>query len=106
MSFKLTVMYPNNEDTTFNMDHYLAVHMPLAERIWRPFGLLSWQLIEAAGPEGNNGPFRVFNILTFKNKASYEAASAALASAEIWDDLKKVCNYQPTVILGNLAASG
>lgn len=107
MSFFLTVLYPENEDTIFHLKYYLDHHMPLAEKIWRPFGFQGWKLVEAvAGPDGKKGPFRVFNAMTWKDPESYAAAAAAPESAEIWDDLPNVCNYAPTVVSGKLLASG
>lgn len=107
MSFKVTVMYPNKEDTSFNMEYYLSHHMPLAERIWKPFGFLKWELVEAVAElDGAKGPFYTFNVLTWRDEASYLKANAAPESSEIWDDLPNVCNHSPIVVMGNLVASG
>lgn len=107
MSFKLTVMYPDNEDTTFNMKYYLDHHMPLAERIWKPFGFLKWEVVEVdAGPDGSKSEHRIVNIMTWKDQASYAAGSAAKDVSEIWDDLPNVCNYKPAIFSGSVVASG
>lgn len=109
MSFKVIVMYPNKPDTEFNMKHYLDYHMPLVERVWKPFGLVKWELVEAvAGLDGDKGkgPLYMYNVLSWKDQESYIAASAVPDSAKIWDDLPNVCNHPPSVVLGNTFMSG
>lgn len=107
MSFKVTVIYPNKPDTVFDMKHYLAHHMPLAERIWGPAGLLKWELVEViAEADGKRPPYAVMNILTWKDGASYSAASTADSAAPIFEDLAIVCNHEPIFVIGNVVASG
>lgn len=44
--FIVQVVYPNVSDATFNYDHYLQVHMPLAEKVWRPHGLIGYRALK------------------------------------------------------------
>jgi uncharacterized protein (TIGR02118 family) len=105
MSFKVTVMYPNKLDTVFNMEHYLSKHMPLAEKIWGPLGLLKWELVEVvAGVDGKQSTFSVVNILTWNDGASYSAALKADDAARIFEDLPLVCNHEPIFVAGNVVA--
>jgi uncharacterized protein (TIGR02118 family) len=107
MSFKVIVMYPNKPDTEFNIKYYLDYHMPLVERVWKPFGLLKWELVEAVtGLDGKKGSLCMYNVLSWKDQEGYIAASAVSDSAKIWDDLPNVCNHSPSVVLGNTVASG
>ncbi|RDW58905.1 hypothetical protein BP6252_13381 [Coleophoma cylindrospora] len=107
MTFTVTILYPNKEDTIFNMKHYLDVHMPLAEKMWKPAGLLEWKLVEySTGPDEKKPTFCVSNTMLWKDSASYYAASARDKSVEIFDDLVNVCNYEPIFLGGNVVSRG
>jgi uncharacterized protein (TIGR02118 family) len=107
MSFKVTVMYPNKPDTKFNTKYYLDYHMPLVERVWKPFGLLKWELIQAVpGLDGNEGNLYMYNVLSWRDQEGYIAASAVPDTTKIWDDLPNVCNHPPSVVMGDRVASG
>ena len=38
--FKVSVMYPNEEGATFNIDYYRTTHMELVKKHLKPFGLI------------------------------------------------------------------
>ncbi|KAK8185684.1 hypothetical protein BC567DRAFT_214082 [Phyllosticta citribraziliensis] len=38
--------YPNVDDAVFNYDYYLQTHMPLAEQVWRPLGLVGYRAVK------------------------------------------------------------
>ena len=39
MPTTITVLYENVDDATFDLDYYLAKHMPLVDEKFKPFGL-------------------------------------------------------------------
>ncbi|KAK7509633.1 uncharacterized protein IWZ02DRAFT_437677 [Phyllosticta citriasiana] len=39
----ITVLYPTDPDATFNHSYYTNTHMPLAEKLWTPMGMLGWR---------------------------------------------------------------
>ena len=41
---KIRVVYPNKLDGRFDLDYYLAEHMPLVARLYGDFGLISWEV--------------------------------------------------------------
>ncbi|KAL2814055.1 hypothetical protein BDW59DRAFT_167312 [Aspergillus cavernicola] len=53
MSYHTAVLYPNDEDTTFDESYYVQDHMPRAEKTWKKHGLyliatfLVWENEEA-----------------------------------------------------------
>lgn len=40
----ITVLYPNVEDATFNLEYYLQTHMPLAMQHFGPHGLIGYRV--------------------------------------------------------------
>ena len=51
MTIKIVVLYPNPEGATFDMDYYLATHMPLVSESWSQYGLKGWEVVQF-GPGG------------------------------------------------------
>lgn len=107
MSFKVTILYPSKDDTTFNMKYFRENHVPRAEKIYKPMGLLKWELIDA-GPrlDGQKQPFGVISILTFKDRESWVAAGKNPDLGELMNDVPNYCNTEPIFIGGELIASG
>lgn len=107
MSFIITVLYPNKDDITFDMKYYREVHLPLAEKLWKPMGMLKWELIDV-GPshDGQKQQYRVICVLTFKDRESWTAAAMMPGVAEVMDDVPNFCNYEPIFIGGQLIGSG
>lgn len=107
MTFKVTILYPNKDDTTFDMKYYRENHLPRAEKMWKPMGMLSWELIEA-GPrlDGKKQPYGFICVLTFEDRESWTAAAMMPDVAELMNDVPNYCNYEPIFIGGELIGSG
>ncbi|KAK9490617.1 hypothetical protein V1508DRAFT_434719 [Lipomyces doorenjongii] len=105
MTLSLTILYPN-QDVKFDMHYYLLTHMPLVERGWRSAGLLKWEVTEF-GPEADSQkpPYRVANILTWKDETSFNAASTGPTSWGIFEDVPHFSNYQPIFLSGKVVGS-
>jgi uncharacterized protein (TIGR02118 family) len=91
----LTVLYPNADDATFDMDYYIASHMPM---------------LAAALGEGCKG-WGAARVTTDKHVAmgwamidSIETYKAAMGEhgAAIRSDVANYTNQQPEVILGEV----
>lgn len=107
MSYRAMVLYPNKDDTVFNMKYYRANHLPLVEKKWKSQGLLKWELVEAGpGPDGQKQQFGVICVLTWKDRESWTAASTGPDVSEIMDDVPNFSNYGPVFVSGELIASG
>ncbi|KAJ8098552.1 hypothetical protein POJ06DRAFT_257348 [Lipomyces tetrasporus] len=107
MTFNLTILYPNQDDIKFDMHYYLHTHMPLVERGWRSAGVLKWEVIEF-GPRADSQkpPYRIANIMTWKDETSYTAASTGPTSWEYFEDIPQFSNRQPIFVSGKVVASG
>lgn len=103
MTFHVSVLYPNKDDVTFDMKYYLATHMPLVERSWKPEGLLKWDVIEySQEADGSQGPYIVAAHLTWKDEESFNVASKGSAAPAIFEDIPKFCNHSPSFAKGKI----
>ena len=57
----VTVMYPESEGATFNMDYYLSDHLKLVGDRWGDMGLKGARVLKgiAGGEPGSTAPYRV-----------------------------------------------
>ena len=94
---KVSVLYPNQPGSTFDMDYYLGNHIPLLQR------LLAGAMTEVTVDQGIGGmmpgspaPFLAVGHLMFESLAGFQQAFAPHAAA-IMADIPKYTNTQPTV---------
>ena len=96
-SIKLTVLYPNEEGKTFNMEYYSNNHVALLGK------LLGDAVIGATIENGLGGgapnspaPYTAIGNLYFNDMESFENSFGPNA-AEIMADLPNFTNIEPTV---------
>lgn len=104
----VSVLYPGDEGSTFDMDYYVATHMPMAERAWSPHGMLSFSVIDAPGPPGGT-LYRVHSLIIFKATGAdgMEGLNAAMTSdagKELTADVANFTNRAPQVVVGKVIA--
>ncbi|KIW01574.1 uncharacterized protein PV09_07048 [Verruconis gallopava] len=102
MPILVTVLYPQGE---FNLDYYLATHMPLVENTWKNKGLLDWKVAKL-GPQadGSESPYQIEAILTFESAEKFQAA-AAEDGAAIFGDIPNFTPLKATIVAGESIAS-
>jgi len=94
---KVSVLYPNTPDAKFDMDYYLARHIPLVQE--RCGDALKRGEVErgVAGAEpGSDAPFRVAGHLFFETPEAMQD-SLFRHMSEIVADIPNYTNIQPTV---------
>ncbi|KAK7542059.1 uncharacterized protein J3D65DRAFT_664485 [Phyllosticta citribraziliensis] len=96
----VTVMltYPNVDDAVFNYDYYLQTHMPLAEQVWRPLGLVGVSLGPTAH-EAGKAPYNVVCLLEFSSRKDWDRAWEA-ALTQLVHDVPNFSNQMPTFLIG------
>ena len=94
---KVTIMYPNEEGKTFDMDYYSSKHMPMVA------GLLGDALKGYAIDKGISGrtpgepvPFLAIGYLYIESAEAYNAAFGPNAK-QILDDIPNYTNIKPKV---------
>ena len=98
MSITVTVMYPNDPGSKFDMDYYLGTHGPLVHKCWDDKGMNSLKLIKGvATPDPNTpAPYQVVAILDFQSLEAFQGAVAA-AGAEVMGDIPNFTDVAPVV---------
>jgi len=92
---KVTVLYPNGEGKTFDMDYYTKKHMPLMAKF---FSLKLYAIDKgiAGGAPNVPVPFLAIGYLYFDKLSDYESARA-LHAEEIKADFPKYTNITPLI---------
>ncbi|KAL4881158.1 hypothetical protein BJY04DRAFT_190124 [Aspergillus karnatakaensis] len=96
MSVTTTVSYPT--DTTFDLEYYLAIHMPFVAETWGPFGLKEWKVVQF---NSENAPYKIAAILTWESAESSATALKAEGSKAIFDDIAKFSDRTPVLASGD-----
>ncbi|MFY0679658.1 MAG: EthD family reductase [Thalassovita sp.] len=102
MTLSLQVAYPITDDTNFDMDYYLATHLPLvAEHMGEHISSTSASKGLAGGPDQPPG-YYVIATMTFADQA---ALDSALGAAEpVLADIPKFTSAQPQMLIGEVIA--
>lgn len=93
----VSVLYPNHDGATFDVDYYKDIHAELARDIWKPAKI---ELIEGVAIGGGTVPFALIAHFHF---ASPEALAAAMTNsrvAELQADVPNFTNITPTLMTG------
>jgi len=93
----VSVLYKVDTGGKFDLDYYLAKHIPLVRTLWGPAGLNSVQVLKGSGIAGG-GPaaFSYIALLDFASMAAFEAA-AQKHGAEILGDIPNFTDASPAI---------
>jgi len=105
MPTTITVLYENVDDATFDLDYYMATHMPLVEAKFKPFGIKGWRVLKAVGtPSGEKPRYSIIANLEFDTAEHFKAAVAAEGGA-VFGDVHNFSNKAPVVVIGDLVGT-
>lgn len=103
MAIKVTVLYPNEDGAKFDMDYYLATHMPLVSENWQKYGLKGWEVIQfARGADGATPLYQVQATLSWDSKEDFGKAMASEEAKTVLGDISNFTNTQPVLIAGDV----
>jgi uncharacterized protein (TIGR02118 family) len=104
--FKVTILYPNGEDKTFDMDYYEKKHMPMVA------GFLGENLKFYEIDKGISGrtpndkaPFAAIGYFYVNDVAEYNKAITQHIDT-ILHDIQKYTNIQPTIQISEIKNVG
>jgi len=83
--YRLSAIYPQTEDSTFDMDYYLNTHIPLVERLFQPLSIEVNEGVSGA-EEGSPPPYAVMTDITFATLEDLQNA-VATHGAEVVGDI-------------------
>jgi uncharacterized protein (TIGR02118 family) len=94
---KVSVLYPKQEGSHFDMDYYCATHMPKAQRLLAPAikGIAVEQGICGNTPD-SPPTYAAMGHLFFESLDAFLAAFVPNAAALV-DDIPNYTNVQPTI---------
>ena len=105
MATTITVLYENVDDATFDLDYYMAKHMPLVDGKFKSHGLKGWRVLKAVGtPTGVKPLYSIIANLEFDNPQQFKDAVAA-EGADVFGDVPNFSNKDPIVVIGDLVGS-
>jgi uncharacterized protein (TIGR02118 family) len=99
---KVSILYPNQSGTKFNMSYYVDHHMPLVRRLLGSTlkGVLVEQGICGEKP-GSPAPYIATGHLLFESLEAYQTSFAPHAK-EIIEDIPKYTNSEPLIQIGEV----
>ncbi|KPI37497.1 uncharacterized protein AB675_10393 [Cyphellophora attinorum] len=106
MTYNVIVLYPNNDDSKFDLKYYLDTHMPLVQSSWKTDGLESWKVNEfKPGPDGSKPQYSIGATLTFTSQDHAGKAMTGEKAPKIFGDIPNFTNSQPILIAGEQVGS-
>jgi uncharacterized protein (TIGR02118 family) len=99
---QVSILYPNQSGTKFNMSYYVGHHMPMVRRLLGSAlkGMLVEQGICGERP-GSPAPYIATGYLLFESLEVYETSFAPHAE-EIIADIPKYTNSEPLIQIGEV----
>jgi uncharacterized protein (TIGR02118 family) len=99
---KISVLYPNGEETKFDMAYYLNHHIPMVQRLLGP-SLKEVSVEQGVSGEepGSLAPYVTTCHLVFDSIESYKSSFAPHAQA-ITEDIPKYTNSMPLIQTGEV----
>ena len=102
---KVSVLYPNNEGSKFDLSYYLNTHMPMAEKKLAP--ALKGISIEhglSGGLPGSRPPYVVMCHLLFDSPEAFYAAFEPVAET-LMGDIPNYTDSEPIVQISEVKVS-
>jgi len=94
---RVSVFYPNNPGSTFDMNYYLAKHIPLVQqRLGQALKGVTVDQGLSGGQPGSEAAYRAIGVLLLDSVEAFERAFASHA-AEIMADIPRYTNTTPTL---------
>lgn len=91
---KATVLYPAGEGK-FDMDYYLDSHIPFAEKLLMPYGLVRVEVDKGiAGGPGEAAPFVAMAHMLFESLEDFQKGTQA-HDADLAADVKNFTDLKP-----------
>lgn len=102
MTTSMQVIYPIVEDTHFDMDYYLATHMPLVGKHMGAFIQSKLVTKGLSGPGGTDPAYYAVATMVFADDAAFQGAMKV--AGPVMADVPNFTNVQPQVLIGAVIA--
>ena len=99
MTVAISVLYPRQEGSTFDLPYFLTHHMPLCESRWKPRGLKACHVIRCH----DDDPYSVQCIMYWESMEKWmNAALDEANSKDIFEDIVNFSNVRPVKVGGEV----
>ncbi|OAL05482.1 hypothetical protein IQ06DRAFT_69090 [Phaeosphaeriaceae sp. SRC1lsM3a] len=99
ITFTSTVLYKRTPDLKFDLDYYLAHHIPLCLRLWKPRGVLDCRVVEAAPDQ----EYAYICTMMWGDESEFKTAFAQEDEIkEIMGDVGNYTNGKPITVAGRV----
>ena len=93
--FKVSVMYPYQDEARFNLEYYQNKHMKQVEKLLKPYGLVRTTVEKGiSGGAGQPPPYVCIGCLYFETADGYDKGIAG-AGKILREDIKNYTDIQP-----------
>ncbi len=93
----ITVTYPSDSGSKFDVDYYLQKHIPLVKQKWAEHGLTHVKVVRGlAKADGSAPDYQIMAILSFGSLEGFKAAGK-LHGKEIFADIPNFTDLQATI---------
>jgi uncharacterized protein (TIGR02118 family) len=93
--FKVSVMYPNEEEAEFDYEYYKSTHMKLVEEHLKPFGVIKTEVDKGVSGGGDEpAPYICIGHLYFETRDGYDKGIAE-KGAILRGDIPNFTNVTP-----------
>jgi len=92
---RVSVMYPNQEGNTFDMEYYCTSHMPMAQRL---LGATEFSVDRGigGGAPGSPAPYLAIGYLLFDSLEAFQKTIVA-HGPELMSDIPNYTNASPSI---------
>jgi uncharacterized protein (TIGR02118 family) len=97
---RVTVMYPNQDGKTFDMEYYCKTHMPLAQRLLGATAISAESGISGGMP-GSPAPYLAIGQLLFESLEAFQRGFTSNGQ-EVMADIPNYTNATPVVQIGEV----
>ena len=106
MPFHATVLYPNDDDATFDMDYYLKKHMPFVQESFGKHGLKRWEVLQyKPGADGAKPQYSVGATLIFDSPEAMGKAMSSEDAGPVFADVPNFSNKGPMLMGGAMVGT-
>lgn len=99
---KVSVMYPNSDDATFDFDYYCDTHVPLVhQQLGDALKSLAVDSGLAGGAPGDAATYIAMAHLTFDSVEAFQGAFGPAADT-LLSDIPNFTNMQPTIQISQI----
>ncbi|KAF2636242.1 hypothetical protein P280DRAFT_510746 [Massarina eburnea CBS 473.64] len=97
----VSVFYPAQEGAKFDIDYYLATHMALVWKTWKPYGLINYKVTKF----GPGSTYAWGCTMEWENIEGFQKAGEAPGAKEVFNDIENFSNVQPVIVAGEVVGT-